>query len=303
MNNELSESEEKFRSLVENLNEIVYTLDENAKITYVSPNINALSSYTLSEITGRSFIDFVHPDDIEGRIEQFRKAISGMNEATEYRFLTKDGQIKWVRTAARPTIKDGKIIGVQGVLTDITDRKRIEEELRKSEEKYRVVFENTGTATVIIEENTTISLVNKRFEELSGYARKEIEGKMSWTDFVVKDDLEKMKKYHRARRKDKKEVPTRYEFRFVDRDGKIHNILIDVDVIPGTTKSIASLLDITDRRQAEEEQKKLQAQLLSVQKLESVGRLAGGVAHDLNNVIRAILGHADVEMQVQYFSL
>ncbi len=75
MNNELSESEEKFRSLVENLNEIVYTLDENAKITYVSPNINALSSYTLSEITGRSFIDFVHPDDIEGRIEQFRKTI------------------------------------------------------------------------------------------------------------------------------------------------------------------------------------------------------------------------------------
>ncbi|MBP1719216.1 MAG: putative sensor protein, partial [Deltaproteobacteria bacterium] len=81
---------------------------------------------------------------------------------------------------------------------DITQSKRAEELIRESENKYRSIFETTGTATLILEEDTTISLANGEFEKLSGYSREELEGKKSWTDFVVKDDLQKMKEYHYA---------------------------------------------------------------------------------------------------------
>ena len=77
------------------------------------------------------------------------------------------------------------------------NHRHVEEVLRESEDKYRTVFETTGTATIIIEEDTTISLANKEFAKLSGYAKEDVEGKKSWTDFVAhKDDLERMKAYH-----------------------------------------------------------------------------------------------------------
>jgi PAS domain S-box-containing protein len=134
-------------------------------------------------------------------------------------------------------------------------RRKAEEALRESEEKYRATFESTGTATTIVEEDTTISLVNSEFEKLSGYSKEEIEGKKSWTEFVVKDDLEKMKEYHRLRRIDEKLAPRNYEFRFIDRYGRIKNILITISMIPGTKKSVASLLDITEHKQREKELK------------------------------------------------
>ncbi|MBU1356873.1 MAG: transporter substrate-binding domain-containing protein [Candidatus Edwardsbacteria bacterium] len=124
-------------------------------------------------------------------------------------------------------------------------------ELLATEEKYRSLFESTGTAMVIIEEDTTISLANAEMEKLSGYSRGEIEGKMKWTEFVSKPDLERMKEYHRQRRQDPNAAPRRYEFRFIDRIGMIKDIFLSVDIIPGTGKSVASLVDITKRKAAE----------------------------------------------------
>ena len=131
-------------------------------------------------------------------------------------------------------------------------RKRAEEALRESEEQYRAVFENTGAATVVIEENSIISLANAEFVGLSGYSRGEIEGKKSWTEFVVHEDLERMQAQHRLRRQNAEKALRRYEFRFVRRNGDIRNISLSIDVILGTTKSVASLLDITERKRAEE---------------------------------------------------
>ena len=126
----LIESKEKYQALVENLTEIIYTLDSDARITYVTPNIERLGGYTAEEAIGKPFIHFVHPDDREGREEEFRKVLSGEGEATEYRFQAKDGHSVWMRTAAQPMIKQGKVVGVQGVLTDITDLKAAEQEIR-----------------------------------------------------------------------------------------------------------------------------------------------------------------------------
>jgi diguanylate cyclase (GGDEF)-like protein/PAS domain S-box-containing protein len=125
----LRESETRFRELVENLNEVVYVLDENARIVYVSPNVEQLSGYTPAELAERRFTEFVHPEDLPGRMEQFLKILSGVKEATEYRFVTKRGHITWVRTAAKPIVSEGRIVGIQGVLMDITDRKQAEKKL------------------------------------------------------------------------------------------------------------------------------------------------------------------------------
>lgn len=127
------------------------------------------------------------------------------------------------------------------------------DELEASESRYRSTFENTGTASVIIEADTTISLANHEFEKLSGYARNEIEGRMKWTEFVWKPDLTRMREYHQQRRQDANAAPRRYEFRFIDRIGKIKDIFLTIDLIPGTGKSVASLLDITKKNAAEQQ--------------------------------------------------
>ena len=81
------------------------------------------------------------------------------------------------------------------------ERVKVQKALKESEERYRSVFENTGTATIIIEKNMTISMVNAKFETLTGFSKVEIQRKMKWTEFVIPEDLERMKGYHQKRRR------------------------------------------------------------------------------------------------------
>ena len=168
-------------------------------------------------------------------------------------FPRADGTTDWVKRELHPW--RGARDDIQGLIMFvevITDRVLTEKELRKSEARYRNVFEHTGTATVIIEQDTTISLANTQFEKLSGYARSEIEGKMKWPRFVVPEDMAKMKTYHELRRKETGQAPNEYEFRFIDRSGGIRRIFNQVARIPGTKRSIASLLDITTLKEAQD---------------------------------------------------
>ena len=146
-------------------------------------------------------------------------------------------------------------------IVDITGRKRMEDALRRSEERYRTIFETTGTATVIVEEDKTISLANHQCEILTGYTKEEIEGKMRWTDFVVSEDSEWMQAYHQERRKNMATAPTNYEFQFLDKHGNVRNAYLSIALIPGTSQSIASILDITDRVRVEQALEKRVAQL------------------------------------------
>jgi PAS domain S-box-containing protein len=114
----------RYRALLENLNEIIYIDDEKANVAYVSPNIFRLTGYEAHEVIGKSFTYFVHPDDLVGRMDIFLKILSGEEQATEYRMRTKAGEFKWVRTNARPILREGALVGIQGVLMEITDLDR-----------------------------------------------------------------------------------------------------------------------------------------------------------------------------------
>jgi PAS domain S-box-containing protein len=137
-------------------------------------------------------------------------------------------------------------------------------QLEESENLHRAVFETASAAIALIEEDTTIALANPAFETLSGYSKAEIEGKKSWTQFVVPEDLERMKEYHKARRGHRGDAPTEYSFGFVDRGGRRREVLLSVDVVPGTKRSVASLLDITSRKEAEDALRQAMVSLIEV---------------------------------------
>ena len=138
------------------------------------------------------------------------------------------------------------------IIGNAIGRKQMEDALLEQEAIYRAIFETTGTATVIVEEDTTISLVNREFERLTGYSKEELEGKKSWTEFFMQDDLEKMKRYHYLRRIDPDAAPRNYESRLIDKWGNIKDIFLTVAMIPGTKRSVGSFLDITNLKRTEE---------------------------------------------------
>ena len=129
--------------------------------------------------------------------------------------------------------------------------RQLKEKLKKSEEKYRMAFEWTGTAMMVVDEDTMISMANHKAEEVTGFPAEEVNERRKWPEFVVEEDLPRMLEYHRKRRIDPESVPNEYEFRMRDKGGATKDIHINVSMIPGTKKSLISLIDITERKKME----------------------------------------------------
>jgi two-component system, sensor histidine kinase PdtaS len=133
---------------------------------------------------------------------------------------------------------------------EIESRKIAEKIAHENEIYYKAIFENTGTAIIIIDQDMTISKVNSEVERLTGYSKKEIEGRKKWTDFAVGNELERIKGYYELRNYPDKR-PREYETKGQDKNGNIKDLLVTVVNIPGTEKQLASLIDITTRKNAE----------------------------------------------------
>lgn len=176
--------------------------------------------------------------DLKGNVTG---AIASIRDITEWKHL----EDKFQQLNATLSETNEHLLARETIIREQYQKQKTRETaLRESEKMYRTLFENTGTATVIIEDDMMISLANTTFETLSGYSRKEIEGKKSLKEFIGEQDLDRCINLHRLRR-ESRDITKNYEFHFINRAGKIHKILISVDLIPGTMKSVASLVDIT----------------------------------------------------------
>ena len=248
----LRQSEERYRALFNFSPDALY-VHVNGVAVLVNPAFcRLLGADAPAQLIGRSVLEIVHPDFHESIRNRWKLLSNGRPAPPlEERFVRLDGTVIDVDVRAVPIDWAGSQ-AVQVIAHDITERKRAEAALQKTEGLYRIVFENTGTATVLIEDDTIISLANTEFEKLSQCSKQEIEGKKSWTEFVVPEDLDRMRDQHAARRDGRGAALRQYEFRFVRRDGNIRHILLTIDIIPGTKRSVASLLDISERKWAEE---------------------------------------------------
>jgi PAS domain S-box-containing protein len=152
---------------------------------------------------------------------------------------------------------------IADMMKTLADR---EARLRESEIRYRTIFETTGTAILIAEHDTTISLVNKEFLAYTGYTKDEVEGKKSWREIVEKGDLDRIKAIHELRQTNPESAPRQYEFTLIDKHNGHRHVLSTADIIPGTKQTIASLIDITDRKK-EELQKRLEQEARAAEEL------------------------------------
>ena len=170
--------------------------------------------------------------------------------------------------------------------------------LKESEERYRAVFEYTGTAALIVESDDTIFMANSKFAQLAGMTAREIVGKKRWVDFVAPEDVLLLKN-DAGKVADlckSMDVSVQKEIRFIGTDGIPKYVYVSLGVIPGTDRSVISLLDVTEKKKAEKRWQSLEKQLRKSHKMEAIGTLAGGIAHDLNNILSPVLGYADMIM-------
>ena len=227
-------------------------LVQDGRFRFVNERAASYAGYGMDELLGIKADSVVHPED-RIRIKTDARAMLRGERTSPYvfRIITKQGLVRWIMETVTPISFQGRP-ALLGSSMDITDRMEAEEKLRESETLYRTIFETTGTATIIVEEDTTVTLVNSEFEKLSGAPKAYWEGKRMWTEFVHEKDVRMMLDYHRRRRINPDGVPRNYEFSLLDREGNVREVLITISMIPGTKRSVASFADISERRQAEE---------------------------------------------------
>ncbi|NWF75432.1 MAG: PAS domain S-box protein [Nitrospirae bacterium] len=207
---------------------------------YQMPNFNGLNALTLVKEKGID-IPFIL---VSGAISE-EMAIEAM-KAGAHDFVLKNDLSRLV-PAIKRELKEAKIR---------EERRQTIKALKESENLYRTIFENTGTAMVIINEDTRIALSNIEVEKIFGYKKDELEGKKSWTEIVVKEDIDRLMEYHRLRRIKSDLAPRSYETKIIDKHGNIRDVYVNATLIPETKQTLASLIDITERKKMEDELKR-----------------------------------------------
>ncbi|HTX55076.1 MAG TPA: PAS domain S-box protein, partial [Candidatus Baltobacteraceae bacterium] len=304
----LSNSEKQLHDILQTTPDLIYRLDTEGRIIFVNEAVRRYGYEPLKMISTR-FLDYVHPQDRDlatYRLDERRKA-GRKTESQEIRLVTSWGEQRVVECAempvpnAPPSLPPAEAphpggtgqeacTAIQGIARDITDRKRAEEALKKSEEKYSKVFRAApaGVAVASLDAGEFLD-VNEEFERIFGFRRDELIGRSAFDIGLWPDPAEREHVVSLLRRG---EAVQEVEVLSRTKNGDLRTVRYNAQQIDigGTACLISAVLDVTER-------KRLESQLQQSQKLEAVGRLAGGIAHDFNNMLAVILGQAELASQ------
>ncbi len=190
----LRQSQEAYRDLVENVDDVLYILDQDLVITYVSPIVKSVLGYEPAELLGQTALSLVHPDDLPGLLVSVNDVLNNRLYPSDYRMLTKTGDIRWVQTSSRPIFEKDKLIGVRGILTDITERKRSERALRESQERFERVAQQSREMVWEVDADGLYTYVSQACDEILGYRPDELTGKMHFYDLQPESEREDFRK-------------------------------------------------------------------------------------------------------------
>jgi two-component system cell cycle sensor histidine kinase/response regulator CckA len=191
---DLQKSEQKYRLLVDNLREVIFQIDPRRQWVFLNPAWTEITGFTVEESLGRSVLDYVYPEDRPQVLERFQAIMDHKEDdcRCEVRWLTRDGRTRWIETHARPLAGwDNQIIGISGTLTDITERKHVEEALHESEDLYLTTFNEAPIGIAHTGMDGRFLTVNRRLCDSLYYSQDEMLSKkfqdISYADEIVAD--------------------------------------------------------------------------------------------------------------------
>lgn len=245
----LSESDDRYRELLESLHDLVFEIGPDERLTYMSPSVLTLSDAPPEEYVGRSFREFIYPDDLPALLDSLQRTLTGVREPLIYRVIDPRGGVHWVRSTARPVFdRQGGVRALRGVMTDVTDQV-------EAEQAYQTIFEHSMQALAVVQDDHIV-LANPALVALTGYPLEELRATplSALTASVVHpDDRERLAAAARAYAEGRGRTPG-LELRVVRRDGTVRRVMTSHTDLTyrGRPARLVVYLDVTERWQAEE---------------------------------------------------
>ncbi len=250
----LAKSKKRFEELIDLLPEAVVELDLNLNLTYLNQRTINLIGYSEEDIaSGLNALEMIVPEEREKAKNKFAQRLKGTDPGTtEYKALKKDGTTFPILFHANTIVEEDKLVGARGVIVDITERKKTERELQKSEEKFKSIFNDSAVGMSITQTDGSLS-VNKAFSQLVGYSEEEL-NQMKWQEFTHPEDVERNREIVRLILAGKNKT-ARWEKRYIHKKGHIVWVDISTSLLRDDEGQplffITSAIDITEQKKTE----------------------------------------------------
>ncbi len=235
----------------------------------------------------------IHPEDLEQASYAVDQAVSGKKEfASEFRIVWPGGEIRHIQAHALVSTDDaGDPVKLTGINLDITDKKTAELALKESEERFRALH-NASFGGIIIHDMGTVLECNRGLSEITGYQYDELIGMNGL--LLIAEDTRKLVEHNISTGYERA-----YEAKGQRKNGEVYPLRLEARNIPYKDKQVrvVEFRDISEQKESEKERENLESQLRQAQKMEAVGRLAGGVAHDFNNLLGLIIGYTEMALE------